>query len=123
MAGFALTDDADPYLWLEDVEGGDARDWLRARNQKTEEALCGEALHADKAAIYEISTRPTNIPFIARRGPHVYNFWQDAGHVRGLWRRTTLEDYRTPEPTWETVLDLDGLAADEGEDWVWGGCA
>jgi prolyl oligopeptidase len=123
MAGFALTDDADPYLWLEEVEGADALAWVRAHNKKTEAALCDEAFRADKAAIYEISTRPTNIPFIARRGPHVYNFWQDADHVRGLWRRTTLEDYRTPEPTWETVLDLDRLAADEGEDWVWGGCA
>jgi prolyl oligopeptidase len=123
MAGFALTDDADPYLWLEEVERADALAWVRAHNKKTEAALCDEAFRADKDAIYEISTRPTNIPFIARRGPHVYNFWQDADHIRGLWRRTTLEDYRTEDPTWETVLDLDRLAADEGEDWVWGGCA
>jgi prolyl oligopeptidase len=123
MTGFAETDDADPYLWLEEVEGEDALAWVRAHNAKTEAALCDDAFRADKAAIYEISTRPTNIPFIARRGRHVYNFWQDMEHVRGLWRRTTLDDYRTPEPSWETVLDLDALAAQEGEDWVWGGCA
>jgi prolyl oligopeptidase len=123
MTGFAHTDEADPYLWLEEVEGAGALAWVRAHNAKTEAALCDDAFTADKAAIYEISTRPTNIPFITRRGPHVYNFWQDVAQVRGLWRRTTLEDYRTPEPTWETVIDLDALAAEEGEDWVWGGCA
>src|SRR4051812_31103465 len=122
MAGFAESDDADPYLWLEEVDGEEALAWVRAQNAKTEAALCDEAFRADKAAIYEISTRPTNIPFITRRGAHVYNFWQDMEHVRGLWRRTTLADYRTAEPTWETVLDIDALAAAEGEDWVWGGC-
>jgi prolyl oligopeptidase len=122
MAGFAQTDEADPYLWLEDVEGADALAWVRAHDAKTEAALCDDAFRADKAAIYELSTRPTNIPFITRRGAHVYNFWQDVEHVRGVWRRTTLDDYRKPQPTWETVLDMDALAAAEGEDWVWGGC-
>src|SRR4051794_9695809 len=122
MAGFAQTDEADPYLWLEEVEGVDALAWVRAHDAKTEAALCDDAFGADKAAIYELSTRPTNIPFITRRGAHVYNFWQDVERVRGIWRRTTLDDYRKPEPTWETVLDMDALAAAEGEDWVWGGC-
>ena len=122
MARFAETDEADPYLWLEEVEGERALAWVRAHNATTEAALCDHAFRADKAAIYEISTRPTNIPFITRRGPHVYNFWQDVEHVRGLWRRTSLAEYRAPEPVWEDVLDLDALAPVEGEDWVWGGC-
>jgi prolyl oligopeptidase len=112
----------DPYLWLEEVEGGDALAWVRTQDEITRRALCDEAFEADKAAIYEISTRPTNIPFITRRAGRVYNFWQDQQHVRGLWRRTTLDEYRKPEPAWETVLDLDALAREEGEDWVWKGC-
>jgi prolyl oligopeptidase len=112
----------DPYLWLEEVKGEDALAWVRAQDEITRQALCDEAFESDKAAIYEISTRPTNIPFITRRGERVYNFWQDQEHVRGLWRRTTLDEYRKPEPAWETVLDLDALAREEGEDWVWKGC-
>ncbi|HEY8567513.1 MAG TPA: prolyl oligopeptidase family serine peptidase [Beijerinckiaceae bacterium] len=113
----------DPYLWLEEIESEEALAFVRARNEATRAALCDPAFEADKAAIYEISTRPTNIPFITRRGPHVYNFWQDAEHVRGLWRRTSLDEYRRDEPDWETVLDLDALARGEGEDWVWKGCS
>jgi prolyl oligopeptidase len=112
----------DPYLWLEDVEGHDALAWVRTHNETTKSALCDPAFEADKRALYEISTRPDNIPFITRRRGQLYNFWQDASHVRGLWRRTTMEDYRRQEPAWETVLDIDGLAGSEGEDWVWKGC-
>jgi prolyl oligopeptidase len=115
-------DAPDPYLWLEEVEGAEALAWVRAQDEITRAALCDEAFEADKAALYEISTRPTNIPFITRRGGRVYNFWQDQEHVRGLWRRTALDEYRKPEPTWETVLDIDALAREEGEDWVWKGC-
>ncbi|EIM28884.1 prolyl oligopeptidase family serine peptidase [Microvirga lotononidis] len=112
----------DPYLWLEDVEGEEALAWVRAHNDITKAALCDAAFDADKRALYEISTRPDNIPFITRRRGRLYNFWQDADHVRGLWRRTTMDDYLKAEPSWETVLDIDALASAEGEDWVWKGC-
>jgi prolyl oligopeptidase len=112
----------DPYLWLEEVEGQEALAWVRSHNEATKAVLCDAAFEADKQAIYAISTRPDNIPFITRRRGQLYNFWQDTAHVRGLWRRTTMEDYRTQNPTWETVLDIDALAQAEGEDWVWKGC-
>jgi prolyl oligopeptidase len=112
----------DPYLWLEDVEGREALDWVRAHNGITESALCDAAFEADKRTLYEISTRPENIPFITRRRGQLYNFWQDVNHVRGLWRRTTMDEYRQTEPSWETVLDIDALAREEGADWVWKGC-
>jgi prolyl oligopeptidase len=41
--------------------------------------------------------------------------------VRGLRRRTTPEGYATATPDWETVLDLDKLAADEKQNWIWHG--
>lgn len=112
----------DPYLWLEEVEGKEALSWVRTHNEATKAALCDVAFEADKAMLYEISTRPDNIPFITRRRGLLYNFWQDATHVRGLWRRTSMESYRGRDPAWETVLDIDALAATEGEDWVWKGC-
>ncbi|WP_262030912.1 prolyl oligopeptidase family serine peptidase [Microvirga sp. Mcv34] len=112
----------DPYLWLEDVEGEEALAWVHGHNEITKAALCDAAFDADKRVLYEISTRPDNIPFITRRRGRLYNFWQDADHVRGLWRRTTMDDYRRAQPSWETVLDIDALARAEGEDWVWKGC-
>ena len=51
----------------------------------------------------------------------IYNFWKDADHQRGLWRRTTQRDYLTGNPTWETVLDIDALAKEENTPWAFGG--
>jgi len=61
------------------------------------------------------------IPQVAKHGAYYYNFWRDDKNTRGLWRRTTLEEYKKPVPAWETVLDLDQLAATEKENWVWEG--
>src|SRR6266705_1082046 len=61
------------------------------------------------------------IPYVSKIGERYYNFWRDAQHERGLWRRTTLEEYRKPSPQWETVLDLDALGTAEKESWVWEG--
>ncbi len=113
---------ADPFIWLEDVDGEPSRAWVAARNAETEKALCDEAFERDRAAIFDILNAPDRVPGIAKRGPHVYNFWQDEQNRKGLWRRTTLASYRTPAPAWETMLDIDALAKAEGEDWVWRGC-
>jgi prolyl oligopeptidase len=119
-AGSAAADD--PYLWLEDVNGERALAWARAQNARAqgelEQAPDFENLRQRLLAIYDSKAR---IPAVAKRGELYYNFWRDAQHVRGLWRRTTLEEFRKPEPAWETVLDLDALAAAEKENWVWKG--
>jgi prolyl oligopeptidase len=60
---------------------------------------------------------------VSKLGAHFYNFWRDQAHVRGVWRRTSLAEYRKAEPHWETVLDLDHLAEQEQENWVWGGAS
>ncbi len=111
--------DDDPYLWLEEIEGAKALAWVKRQNAETLEALDGADLARDQAALKTIFDRPDNIPFVRRRGDRLYNYWRDAEHSRGLWRRTTMASYRTESPQWETVLDLDALAAEEGEDWVW----
>lgn len=58
---------------------------------------------------------------MSRRGDWFLQPRQDASHKRGLWRRTTLDEYRKASPKWETVLDLDALATAEKENWVWAG--
>jgi prolyl oligopeptidase len=113
-------DDLD--LWLEEVHGEAALAWVRARNARAEGELCARADYAEfRPRLKALMDARERIPYVHRVGPHLYNFWQDAEHPRGLWRRTTLADYRQAEPAWEPVLDLDALAAAEGENWVWHG--
>lgn len=112
----------DPYLWLEEIDSAQVRAWVTARNGETMSALCDGQFEADKTAVLDILNAADRIPWIAQRGLLVYNFWQDAEHRKGVWRRTALESYRSDNPGWETLLDVDLLAKAEGEDWVWRGC-
>lgn len=113
----------DPHRWLEQVSDDSALDWVRARNEHALATLGGPRFEETRAALHEVLDSDDRIPDVSRVGDHLYNFWRGADHERGLWRRTTLEEYRTAEPRWETVLDLDELAADEGESWVWHGAS
>ncbi|MFJ1896046.1 prolyl oligopeptidase family protein [Streptomyces sp. NPDC088115] len=112
----------DPYLWLEDIESEAALAWVAERNAETAAALAADAGFATlKERLREVLDASDRIPYTVRRGAFLYNFWRDAAHPRGLWRRTTLEQYRKDDPEWEAVLDIDALAAAEGEKWVWAG--
>jgi prolyl oligopeptidase len=114
----------DPHLWLEDVLGEPALDWVRERNAESQAVLTAPPLFGElKAQMLEVLNDRQRIPSVRRIGDQLYNFWQDADHQRGLWRRTTLDEYRRAEPRWETVLDLDALGAAEGENWVWKGAS
>ncbi|MEV0153964.1 prolyl oligopeptidase family serine peptidase [Micromonospora sp. NPDC050686] len=111
----------DPYLWLEDLDGANAAGWVRDRNAETIAALTGsERFAALRGEIRQVLDAADRIPWPGWRGDQFYyGFWTDATHPRGLWRRTTLDQYRRPEPEWDVLLDLDALAAEEGENWVW----
>ncbi|MEU0132007.1 prolyl oligopeptidase family serine peptidase [Streptomyces sp. NPDC006289] len=114
--------DQDPYLWLEDIEGEPALAWVARRNAETEAALAvGDGFASLRTRLREVLDASDRIPYTVRRGAYLYNFWRDATRVRGVWRRTTLEQYRKDTPEWEVLLDLDALAAAEGEKWVWAG--
>ncbi|MFE0649538.1 prolyl oligopeptidase family protein [Streptomyces sp. NPDC059534] len=116
-----VTDD-DPYLWLEDVSGEEALAWVAERNAETAGELAADPGFAPlKERLREVLDASDRIPYTTRRGPHLYNFWRDAAHVRGVWRRTSLEQYRKDAPEWDVLLDLDALAEAEGEKWVWDG--
>lgn len=113
--------DDDPYLFLEEIEGARALTWVEQQNATTLARFGSAGFTRDRSVLAAIYDRPDNIPFVNRRGPHLFNVWKDASNPRGLWRRTTLASFRTREPQWEVLLDLDQLAALEGEDWIWGG--
>jgi prolyl oligopeptidase len=112
----------DPYQWLEDVTGERALSWVRERNaEAVEELTGGPRFEALRTEIREVLDSADRIPYITRRGEYRYNFWRDREHPRGLWRRTTLAEYRKEEPAWEILLDVDALGRDEDENWVFDG--
>lgn len=118
----AASADNDPFLWLEDVHGDRALTWVRERNAQSQKELTARPEYAPiRAEVLDVLNAKDRIPYVSRRGDWLYNFWQDEAHKRGLWRRTTLAEYRRSEPRWDTLLDLDALASAEGENWVWGG--
>jgi prolyl oligopeptidase len=121
-SGTLRAEETDPFIWLEDVSGDRAMAWVKAENAKTADVLEKHprfaGLYADALALAEDKDR---LPTPAFRGGSIYNLWQDAEHVRGIWRRTSLAGYKTPAPPWETVLDLDQLAAAEHANWFWHG--
>jgi prolyl oligopeptidase len=112
----------DPYLWLEDVEGKRALEWVRAQNAKTDKTLKLHPSYAGNLAeATAILTAKDRIPLGTLLAGYVYNHWQDTPEQRGVWRRATLEEYNRAEPKWEILLDIDALNAAEKETWVWKG--
>jgi prolyl oligopeptidase len=112
----------DPYLWLEDVTGDKALAWVRERNAESSQELAGTPEFQNlEAALLQVYDSKERIPLVHKEGPFYYNFWKDAQNPRGLWRRTTAEEYRKAEPRWDVILDLDALGKAENENWVWEG--
>jgi len=114
-------DPADPYGWLEDVTAPRSLDWVTQRNAASTAALEGKGYQKLHDRLKSILDSDARIPYVQKMGSFYYNFWQDATHERGIWRRTTLEEYKKAAPAWETVIDLDALDKAEGVTWVWHG--
>ncbi|GIW96724.1 MAG: prolyl oligopeptidase [Pirellulaceae bacterium] len=119
-----VTAGEDPYLWLEDVGGERSLAWVRAHNRVTQERL---ESHPEfdrlRTALLEVLESDDRIPMVSKRGEFYYNFWRDRQHIRGIWRRTTLESYRQENPRWDVLLDVDALSQQENESWVWDGAS
>ena len=123
---FAQIPQEDPYLWLEDVMGDKAIAWVKEQNAKTQKRLEAQPVFAPiRDKVLEVVNSRERIPAVTQRGEFLYNFWQDQNNIRGVWRRTTMAEYKKSqlqsETKWETILDLDQLAKDEKENWVWKG--
>lgn len=115
----STTEQPDNYTWLEDIHGEKPMAWVKAENARTAAVLEKDThfapLQADALTVLE---SPERLPDPELRNGAVYNTWRDAEHVRGIVRRTTLKDYLTPEPHWETLLDYDALSKADNKSWV-----
>jgi prolyl oligopeptidase len=116
-----IAPDDDPYLWLEEIEGERALAFVARQNQLTLDKFAGPGFARDRDALAAIYDRPDNIPYVSRSDGVLYNLWKDEKNPRGLWRRTTLDEFRKEQPQWETLLDVDRFAAEEEEDWLLAG--
>jgi len=117
-----LTAQDDNYQWLEEIDSPESLEFVKELNQATVEKLTAEptyqSIYDKSLAIYNSSDR---IAYPSIRGNFVYNFWKDKDHVRGIWRRCTVESYTSGKPQWDILLDIDKLAEDDGEKYVFKG--
>jgi len=112
----------DEFVWLEEIEGKEALDWVRGRNRSALDRFEANPLYAEfKATAERILQDKERIPYGQLRGEYVYNLWRDEEHVRGIWRRAKLADYLKDDVPWEVLLDVDRLAEIEKENWVYKG--
>jgi prolyl oligopeptidase len=113
---------SDPYLWLENVTADQALNWVRQQNAvSTNELESAPQFEPIRTRLLSIMDSKERIPYVSKHGAWYYNFWRDKTNPRGLWRRTSLEEFKKAEPAWETVLNLDELSVKEKENWVWKG--
>jgi prolyl oligopeptidase len=118
----APTEAADPFEWLEEWTTPRAMEWVNAHNAVTEKRLQADPRYQqlyDQALA--IAGAKDRIPAPSFLNGEIYNFWQDAEHLRGIWRKTSLASYRTANPEWKTVIDIDALGKAEGKSWVYKG--
>jgi prolyl oligopeptidase len=118
----AASADDDPYLWLSNVYSPKALEWVKQQNARVEATLKSDPLYVrGRDAILTVLNSNDRIPEARLEHQWVLNFWQDANHVRGVWRRTSIADYAKPAPSWQTLLDVDRLDRDTHQNWVWQG--
>jgi len=118
----AVAQAEDPFIWLEDIDSPRSMAWVDAQNAKAAKRLESDARYgrflAEGRAIFTAKDRIAQPSF---RGAGVDNFWQDAVNTHGIWRSASLASYRSADPAWETLLDLDALSKAEGKNWFWKG--
>jgi prolyl oligopeptidase len=114
-------DEADENLWLEEIHGAEPLVWAAEQSRRTMGEFASSEFDSLTGRLLEVIDSDDRIPIVSRRGTHLYNFWRDREHPRGLWRRTTLESYRSPSTDWDVLLDIDALGLLEGAAWVFSG--
>jgi prolyl oligopeptidase len=115
-------DSPDPFLWLSDIHGDKAVAWAAEQTAKSLSVLKSDPNYQkDHDAILKVLDANDRIAQGGLDHGDVFNFWQDAGHPRGVWRKTTIAEYRNADPKWDVILDVDKLDADEKTNWVWQG--
>jgi prolyl oligopeptidase len=122
IGGASAAPDNDPNLWLSDIHGAKSIAWVKAHDAKSNAELKSDPRYQKNydALLAALNTND-RIPLGNLDHGDVYDFWQDADHVRGIWRRASVAEYAKSSPNWETLLDVDKLDADEKTPFVFQG--
>lgn len=113
---------SDSDFFLEDIRGEKALNWVQDKNKITEKKLHSyKDFEIFRDETKSILSNKERIPSVRFKGDYVYNHWTDEQNPRGIWRRTSLEDYKNKSPKWEVLLDIDALGKTENESWVFKG--
>jgi len=120
----AIQAETEHLEWLEEVEGEKALAFATGMNQRSLSHLTRDARYDDLYnSALEVLQSTDRIAYVGVRDGELWNFWQDAENVKGLWRKTTVESYASDDPEWDVVLDLDALGRAENRNWVWRGAS
>ncbi|WP_240609562.1 prolyl oligopeptidase family serine peptidase [Phenylobacterium deserti] len=113
----------DPYAYMEEIEGARAMQFANDENARSLPQLQNDPRYAGLYAdALKIATATDRIPGVYFAGDgSLRDFWQDAQHVRGLWRTTSLESYRAGKPQFRTLIDVDAMSKAENANWVFKG--
>src|SRR5205085_1462204 len=112
----------DPYRWLEDIHSARSTEWVRAHNAATTSRfMASQDFRAIRKRLVEVIDSEVRIPYVERRGDYLYNFWQEGSSPSGVWRRTTLDEYRKPFPEWSVLINFARLDRSSGTHWVFKG--
>ena len=115
----------DKYLWLEEVLADNSLEWARSQNKKTIETFSSdpefEHLVDRMTEVLQTKEKIAFADFI--HDGYVYNTWYDEKNIQGLVRRSKMMTYKSGNPEWEVLLDLDLLSSSEGEKWVYHGAS
>ena len=134
MAETAPTTVDDPYIYLEEVESETSMKFAKSCNDACIASLGNPEQSITYQKILEILESQDRIPSVSQYGiidqdndkneGVLFNFWKDATHPKGIWRKTTMSSYCNSSNTdidWETILDVDALAVQDQKSWVWKG--
>lgn len=119
----------DPYIWLEEVESEKSLNFAKEANAKCLTELGDPKTSASGTyqKVLDVLESDDRIAYVRKYGvdddgePIMFNLWKDSKNPKGLWRKTTLTSFKSDNPEWETVVDVDKLAEKDGISWVWKG--
>ena len=128
MANTIMDGEEDPYIRLEEVESPESIAFAESANAKCLAELGDPSETETYKRVLTALQSDERIPHVRMLGYEkdtgdmlLYNFWRDANSPKGIWRKTTMQQYQSADTEWTTVLDLDKLAKEEDISWVWKG--
>lgn len=118
----AAEQQADAFLWLEDVTADRSMEWVAEMNRQTAEAYKSQPIYQQlyQEALQALNNK-TRIPQLSQRGKWLYNYWKDAANPRGVYRRIKLQDFKQGRNKWQTVLDMDKYNSEHDGSWTFNG--